>query len=585
MSTEVAFRTVNQFVTIELNFWDAYGIPTTLLSSFNIVAIDSFVIKGRQIERTPEELIFGYRIGKMCFKVYRPLHDRFKFSWIGNKPDNYIFGFNQLPIKGKTVIITGGEKDALTLHANGFSAISLNSETANIPLWLVNCLQPRFDQLIVLYDKDETGIKRAKEIQAKHKIQFLLLPDRLCGKTYGKDISDWFLAGKIEDYNVKESLEIMLEQLLDSVSVSKAVEGDLLLLLNHEQKLKELKSKPIEYGEAILYKDEEPIMFPNSILVIQGKAGTHKSRMAEVIAACLIQNHQHSGNAQIFGADQSKIESVVYIDTERNIKDQFPAALQRIEKMAGYGMNKTTDNFRYTSLIDTPREERIVVLEKFIENVRSSTAHASRSLIVILDVLTDCLYNFNDPKESLKLIDLLNKYSNQHGVSFICLIHENPGINSKARGHLGTELINKATTVLQVSMATTEDSDNYVKVAYLKCRNTKKFKDFFVEFDNSTQGLRMIPSEISDKLGLRGPGQSAPLDGVIEFLETVDFPITKSELFNNLKDEFNCGIRTLDTRIKTIIDDRISINLKGAKVFLTREKDGNSIDYYVRSVT
>lgn len=51
-------------------------------------------------------------------------------------------------------------------------------------------------------------------------------------------------------------------------------------LLDSQKKIKENKSKPINFSQPILWQKENPVFFPKTINVIQGKAGVHKSRLA-----------------------------------------------------------------------------------------------------------------------------------------------------------------------------------------------------------------------------------------------------------------------------------------------------------------
>ena len=66
------------------------------------------------------------------------------FLYGGSFGENYCFGLEQLPAKGDTLFITGGEKDVLSLTAHGFNAICFNSETVTIPPTLVYRLTFRF---------------------------------------------------------------------------------------------------------------------------------------------------------------------------------------------------------------------------------------------------------------------------------------------------------------------------------------------------------------------------------------------------------------------------------------------------------
>ncbi len=52
--------------------------------------------------------MYGYK-SKRYIKLYRPF-SKTRFLYGGNFGDNYCFGLEQLPAKGDTLFITGGEK-------------------------------------------------------------------------------------------------------------------------------------------------------------------------------------------------------------------------------------------------------------------------------------------------------------------------------------------------------------------------------------------------------------------------------------------------------------------------------------------
>jgi len=76
----------------------------------------------------------------------------------------------------------------------------------------------------------------------------------------------------------------------------------------------------------------------------------------------------------------------------------------------------------------------------------------------------------------MKLIDLLNSWINDFNATFICVIHENPGFNNKARGHLGTEIRNKASYQIQIAKEAKENdpSTEVFKISYKKIRIGKR---------------------------------------------------------------------------------------------------------------
>ena len=174
----------------ELNFWGEYGITKLTLDHFGVSPVSHFSsISGTGKPYTITNYqgkIFCYEVAENVYKIYRPGQRRFKFSWLGNKPEDYIFGLNHLPESGKVVFLTGGEKDVMAMHALGFPAICLNSETATPSSDLIQMLTTRFENTVILYDNDKTGLAQGLKIESITNWGRLILPE-----FNGKDISDW----------------------------------------------------------------------------------------------------------------------------------------------------------------------------------------------------------------------------------------------------------------------------------------------------------------------------------------------------------------------------------------------------------
>ncbi|MBK6835569.1 MAG: hypothetical protein IPG89_15365 [Bacteroidetes bacterium] len=248
-------------------------------------------------------------------------------------------------------------------------------------------------------------------------------------------------------------------------------------LLESQKKIKENKGKPINFSQPILWQKDNPVFFPKTINVIQGKAGVHKSRLAETICAALLKIPESNRDLLDFKTNILTRYAVCYVDTERNLSDQLPYSLQQIQLKAGYNIQDHPYGFDYISLLEFGREERFDMLNIYLEHIRKQFP---MHIFIVLDVITDCVFNFNDTKDSMKLIDMMNQSINRYDVTFICLIHENPGSTDKARGHLGTEILNKASTVMQIGFE--KDAQNHntdlLKVTYLKCGVPKNMNRF-----------------------------------------------------------------------------------------------------------
>jgi hypothetical protein len=149
------------FSAKETAFWQQYGITVEILKTYKVFSLREFKSENNEGKSfsffsSDAEPIFGY-VGKRHVKIYRPFSD-VRFLYGGNLGDNYCFGLEQLPAKGDTLFITGGEKDVLSLVFHGFHAICFNSETSNIPKSIIKKLSYRFKHIILLYDTDKTGL-------------------------------------------------------------------------------------------------------------------------------------------------------------------------------------------------------------------------------------------------------------------------------------------------------------------------------------------------------------------------------------------------------------------------------------------
>jgi hypothetical protein len=135
------------FSTGETAFWKQYGITPEVLKHYRVFSLREFSNENSEgkpfsLFSSEPEPVFCYQ-GRRHVKIYRPFSG-VRFLYGGNLPDSYCFGLEQLPAKGDTLFITGGEKDVMSLAAHGFHAISFNSETSNIPRNIIRKLSYRF---------------------------------------------------------------------------------------------------------------------------------------------------------------------------------------------------------------------------------------------------------------------------------------------------------------------------------------------------------------------------------------------------------------------------------------------------------
>jgi hypothetical protein len=264
--------------------------------------------------------------------------------------------------------------------------------------------------------------------------------------------------------------------------------------------------------------------------------------------------------------------TVVYVDTERNLKEQLPFALQSIQKNAGFAISDHPINFKYISLLQINRKERFETITEYLNYIK---AKVDTPLFIVLDVSTDCIEDFNKVEKTMELIDLMNMTVNEHNVTFLCVIHENPK-SDKARGHFGTELMNKASTHLQLSFekdAKLNDTD-LIRVKYMKCRSTAKHSSFHIKYDSEKKGL-VLATESDIVTVVNSKKQKAHNEDIIEFITMYladGSTITRVDLLDKLKLELKASIRTIEERIAEIIKaETVFLNENGEICKLTTE--------------
>ncbi|MCX6271035.1 MAG: hypothetical protein NTU44_07420 [Bacteroidetes bacterium] len=173
---------------------DYFGVSPETLQRFNIHALSAY----NGLKSRPDYFLFLYDFGTFR-KINKPHDKGSRFFWVGNRPRDFIFGWDQLPEALEMIILTAGEKDTLNLVEKGFPAVSLNSESARLGDDQLSRLLSRSDKLFVCFDLDEAGIKNAVALTRQHPgVYNIKLPDELRQHTDFrgnpcKDVADFFI--------------------------------------------------------------------------------------------------------------------------------------------------------------------------------------------------------------------------------------------------------------------------------------------------------------------------------------------------------------------------------------------------------
>jgi hypothetical protein len=148
---------------------------------------------------------------------------------------------------------------------------------------------------------------------------------------------------------------------------------------------------------------------------------------------------------------------VIYFDTEQS-KYYVQKAVKRICSQINEPEPKNLNVFHLRSL--NPAERL-----KFIE----TEIYSNNKLgFVVIDGIKDLVTSINDESEATMIASKLLKWSEERNIYILNVLHQNKSDNN-ARGHIGTELINKAQTVLSITKA--ENDENISIVEPQQCRD------------------------------------------------------------------------------------------------------------------
>lgn len=174
------------FTEVDKRYWKQFHISVDTLKHFNVFSIKYFlcnsVVRGTYKETSP---MYAYKVFNK-FKIYRPLTSKYT-KWRTNLTNRHVQGLAELPREGgNLLIITKSLKDVMCLYEMGYHAIAASSETTFIPDDILQSLRSKWKHIVILYDRDRTGMLNARQYSRQYKFDAFFVHK----KFKAKDISD-----------------------------------------------------------------------------------------------------------------------------------------------------------------------------------------------------------------------------------------------------------------------------------------------------------------------------------------------------------------------------------------------------------
>jgi len=537
------------FSAKETAFWQQYGITPELLKTYKVFSLKEFTSENNEgksftFYSIDNEPIFGY-VSKRYVKVYRPFSD-VRFLYGGNLTDNYCFGLEQLPAKGDTLFVTGGEKDVLSLVSRGFHAICFNSETCNIPQSIIKKLSYRFKHIVLVYDTDKTGLDASQKHVAQLAslgIKRLVLP--LSGTKQEKDISDYFRMGNSHLNFIQLFIEFLDNLYSETMAILKPCEIDY--------------ENPPLVSEMLISINDVPLGTEGNLLGITGGEGTGKSNYVGSLISGTIRNvaSQIDTLGTTINPNVNQ-KAVLLYDTEQSetqLYKNVSGILRRgkSEYMPAY--------FKAYCLTSISRKER---MQAIIQSMDRFYYQFGGIQMVVIDGIADLVRCANDEAESVGMIDELYRLAGIYRTCIVCVLHYIPN-GMKLRGHLGSELQRKAAAILSIE----RDEDPQISVIKaLKVRDGSPLDVPLIQFSwDKEKAMHAYfgekPKEEKEKR------KEVELTGVARFIFSKQRHCTYVDLCEQMQSILDVKERTAKNYIKFMREKEIVL------------KDPSNTDYYI----
>jgi hypothetical protein len=213
------------------------------------------------------------------------------------------------------------------------------------------------------------------------------------------------------------------------------------------------------------------IMTLGNISTLIGKAKSRKTFFMTMLVAGIITNKNYMIRSLL------NKKRIVIFDTEQGRYHVWKVT-KRIESMIGIW----PDDLIMFGLRPLTVQERIREIENYI--------YLNELDLVVIDGIRDLVTDINSAEQATEIVGKLMKWSYDRELHICTVLHQNKA-DDNARGHIGTEIVNKSETVIQVAKAKNKE---YSIVTSVYCRGME-IKEFQFKIDNG------IPIVETDEMG------------------------------------------------------------------------------------
>lgn len=210
--------------------------------------------------------------------------------------------------------------------------------------------------------------------------------------------------------------------------------------------------------------------------VVTGQAKSKKTFSVSLAIAAALKNAGTGTISSHFPKDKNR---VILFDTEQS-RFHVHKHVKRICTLIG---EDTPENFDVYCLREVSTRDRMEVIREVV--------HSSKDVgLVVIDGIRDLVSSINSEEEATLIADFLLQMTGKKNIHVITVLHQNKG-SETVRGHIGSELQNKAETVAVV----TKDKDSNDSSTFrADVTRNQEFDGF--QFYINQDGLPIINDEV-----------------------------------------------------------------------------------------
>ena len=218
-----------------------------------------------------------------------------------------------------------------------------------------------------------------------------------------------------------------------------------------------------EHSPVVLMVDDTVIGTLGNFSASIGKAQSKKTFNVSAIVASALSGSTVLHYRSMFPENKRKI---LYIDTEQR-RYHCQLVLKRTLRLADLPEYKNPDNLIMLALHKFSPKLRLAIVEQAIGTIPDLR-------LVIIDGIRNFLYDTNSSSESTDIISKFMQWTDDRQIHIHTVLHQNKN-DEHARGHIGTELNNKAETIMQVEVDKEDKTVSVVEAVHIRDREFEPF--------------------------------------------------------------------------------------------------------------